>query len=157
MPAVGRVLVVGAGIVDPTLACALSRRGVDVEIVELKPEFRIPGAGMILQGTALRALRDIDVVQDLAALGWFDPSCTIRFLDTLGEVVLAPPERNIVGEGYPATLAVRRQAVHEVLSAHVTKVTCQSGWAPRSTVSTTAGTASTQSFLTEAAAVTTWS
>ena len=77
---------------------------------------------MILQGTALRALRDIDVVQDLAALGWFDPSCTIRFLDTLGEVVLAPPERNIVGEGYSATLAVRRQAVHEVLSAHVAKV-----------------------------------
>ena len=48
MSAVGRVLVVGAGIVGPTLACALSWRGVDVEIVELKPEFRIPGAGMIL-------------------------------------------------------------------------------------------------------------
>ena len=37
MPTVGRVLVVGAGIVGPTLACALSKWGFDVEIVELKP------------------------------------------------------------------------------------------------------------------------
>ena len=65
---------------------------------------------------ALRALRDIDVVQDLAVVGWFDPFRTIRFLDTLGEVVLAPRERK--GAGYPATPTARRQLVNEVLGAH---------------------------------------
>ncbi len=121
MAAADRTLIVGAGIVGQVLACALAKRGFACEIVEIKPDFEIAGAGMIVQGTGLRAMLDIGVVEDLAAEGWYDPERAIHFLDTLGEVVLAPPNINIVGEGYPATLSIRRQAVHEVLNRHVRK------------------------------------
>ena len=119
MAAARSVLIVGAGIVGQTLACALAKRGIGCEIVEIKPDFEIAGAGMTLQGTALRALLDIDVVEDMTAAGWRDPGRGIVFLDTLGGVVLDPPARNIVGEGYPESIAIRRQAVHEVLNDHV--------------------------------------
>lgn len=121
MAAARKVLIVGAGIVGQTLACALAKRGVACEIVEIKPDFEIAGAGMTLQGTALRAFLDIGIVEDMEAAGWHDPARPIVFLDTRGEVVLSPPERNMVGDGYPATLAIRRQAVHEVLNRHVAK------------------------------------
>ena len=119
MVSIDKILIVGAGIVGQVLGCALTKRGIACEIVEIKDDFEIAGAGMIVQGTGLRAMLDIGVVEDLAAAGWHDADRTIQFLDTLGEVVLAPPEFNMVGDGYPATLAIRRQMVHEVLNRHV--------------------------------------
>jgi len=115
------VLIVGAGIVGQTLACALTKRGIDCEIVEIKDDFKIAGAGMTLQGTALRAFLDIGIVDDMVAAGWHNPEQGIIFLDTVGSVVLERPEINIVGDGYPPSIAIRRQSVHEVLSRHVAK------------------------------------
>ena len=115
------VLIVGAGIVGQTLACALTKRGIDCEIVEPKDDFKIAGAGMTLQGTALRAFLDIGIVDDMVAAGWHNPEQGIIFLDTVGSVVLERPEINIVGYGYPPSIAIRRQSVHEVLTRHVAK------------------------------------
>jgi 2-polyprenyl-6-methoxyphenol hydroxylase-like FAD-dependent oxidoreductase len=119
MAALRKVLIVGAGIVGQILACALAKRGIETEIVEIKSDFQIAGAGMMLQGTALRALRNIGVVEEVAAAGWHDPARPIVFLDTQGAIVFAPPERNIVGDGFPPSVAIRRQVLHEVLNTAV--------------------------------------
>lgn len=110
-----KVLIVGAGIVGQVLACSLAKRNIDCEIVEIKDNFDIAGAGIIIQGTGLRALLDIGIVEEMGEVGFYDPEKNIHFLDTLGEVVLAPPDINIVGEGYPSNVTIRRQAFHEVL------------------------------------------
>ena len=110
-----KVLIVGAGIVGQVLACSLAKRNIDCEIVEIKDNFDIAGAGILIQGTGLRALLDIGIVEEMGEVGFYDPEKNIHFLDALGEVVLAPPDINIVGEGYPSNVAIRREAFHEVL------------------------------------------
>src|SRR4029079_10013027 len=54
MAAVGRVLIVGAGIGGLTLAIALRQRGIEADVVEI--EARVVGVGITLTGSTLRAL-----------------------------------------------------------------------------------------------------
>ena len=65
MACVKTVLIVGGGIAGQALGCALARRGIQCEIVELRPNFQLLGAAMTFQGTALRALFDIDLTQQV--------------------------------------------------------------------------------------------
>lgn len=119
MPAAENVLIVGAGIVGQTMAIALSQRGVNCHIVELKENFEIAGAGMIVQGTALRAYMDIGLVEDIADAGWYDPTKNMVYLDTLGEIVFESTRRYLLGKHYPDRVVIRRQALHEVLNRHM--------------------------------------
>jgi 2-polyprenyl-6-methoxyphenol hydroxylase-like FAD-dependent oxidoreductase len=121
MAAVRNVLIVGSGIAGQTLACALAKRKIRCEIVELKPDFGMAGTGMTIQGIALRAFLDIGVVGDIADAGWHRDKNPIVFTDTQGDVVFEPPERNLVGPGFPAMVAIRRPALHEVLARAVAK------------------------------------
>ena len=115
MPAAKRVLIVGGGIGGQTLACALVKRGIECEVVELKPDWQIAGAAMTLQGNALRALLDIDLTQETVTAGWQGGTHPVVFTNNLGETVLEPDVLNMVGAGYPPMIAIRRQALHEVL------------------------------------------
>lgn len=116
-----RILIVGGGIAGQTLACALALRGIGSEIVEIRPDWQIAGAAMTLQGNALRALRDIGLAGETVAAGWQGGEHPVVFTDTLGETVLEPDLLNMVGPGYPPQIAIRRQALHEVLLRAVIK------------------------------------
>ncbi len=121
MSAVRKILIVGGGIAGATLGCALAKRGIDCEIFEIKPDFSLAGTGMTIQGIALRAFLNIGVVNDIADAGWHHEKDAIIFTDVHGSAVVDPPARNLVGPGYPAMVAIRRQAFHEVLSRAVVK------------------------------------
>jgi len=110
-----RILIVGGGIAGQTLACGLARHGLTCEIVEIRPDWQITGAAMTLQGNALRALRDIGLASDTVAAGWHGGERPLVFTDTLGQTVMEPDVLNMVGPGYPPQIAIRRQALHEVL------------------------------------------
>lgn len=113
------VLIVGGGIAGQTLACALARRAIPCEIVELRPDFQIAGAAMTLQGTALRTLLDFGLVEETIAAGWTGDEHPVVFTDSRGETVLEPELVNMVGETYPPQIAIRRQALHDVLQRGV--------------------------------------
>jgi len=115
MATVQRILIVGGGIAGQTLACALAKQGFTCEIVEIRPDWQIAGAAMTLQGNALRALRDIGLAGATVAAGWHGGELPLVFTDTLGQTVLEPDVLNMVGPGYPPQIAIRRQALHEVL------------------------------------------
>lgn len=61
MPKIKRVLIVGAGIAGLSLAIALKRQGLNPEIVERQAALPAYGAGIYLVGNAMRALRSLNL------------------------------------------------------------------------------------------------
>ncbi len=114
-----RVLIVGSGIAGQTLACALARRGIACDIVELKPAFDIAGAGLYVQGPALRALLDIGVVESIVAHGEPLADDYSTACDVAGNVLATPSYPRIAGPAVPAVVPIRRKVLHDILAAAV--------------------------------------
>ena len=108
-----KVLVVGGGIAGLTLAVALRRHAIAVDVVELAPRWDILGVGISLTGPTLRALASIGLIDRCvkAAFG-FD---RIVFADAAGREVGALDMPRLAGPDYPATVAIARSALHDVL------------------------------------------
>jgi 2-polyprenyl-6-methoxyphenol hydroxylase-like FAD-dependent oxidoreductase len=117
-----RVLVVGAGIAGQTLACALARRDIACDLIELRREFDIIGAGMYMQANALRAFEDIGVVAAIHAAGypiWADHTV---ITDVNGEVLARMLHRHAPGEERkPIMVPIQRRALHDVLAHAVAR------------------------------------
>jgi 2-polyprenyl-6-methoxyphenol hydroxylase-like FAD-dependent oxidoreductase len=64
---VNRALVVGAGVGGLAAAAALARKGVAVDVVEIKPDARVLGIGINQPGNALRALDALGVLDEVLA------------------------------------------------------------------------------------------
>lgn len=110
---VGHVLIVGGGIAGMTLAVALGRRGVEVEIAEITPEWSVSGIGIALTGPALRAIREIGLLDALVREG-FGVSEVADF-DGEGAPRAVVELPRLTGPEYPATLGIMRPAVHRIL------------------------------------------
>ena len=65
-----KVLVQGAGIGGLGAAIALRQRGIDVDLVEIKPEFSVYGVGINQPANSLRALRSLGVLDEILAVGY---------------------------------------------------------------------------------------
>jgi 2-polyprenyl-6-methoxyphenol hydroxylase-like FAD-dependent oxidoreductase len=119
MAAVKHVLIMGGGIAGMTLAIALERSGIRVEIVELSPDWSVLGVGISLQGPALRALRMVGVLD--ACVGQGFGYSHFNACNAAGEVTGTVQLPRLNGPGYPSAIGIMRQAVHTVLQAAVAK------------------------------------
>lgn len=113
MAAAKRILIVGGGIAGLTLAVALSRRGISADLVELQPRWNILGVGISLTGPTLRALQSIGLIDDCVSVSFgFEH---IIFADAHGKRIGEQKLFRLCGPGYPATVAIGRPALHDVL------------------------------------------
>ena len=62
--------IVGDGIAGMTLAIALKRAGIRSEVVEINPQWTVGGLGIAFGGRALRALRQVGVLDQCVAKGF---------------------------------------------------------------------------------------
>jgi 2-polyprenyl-6-methoxyphenol hydroxylase-like FAD-dependent oxidoreductase len=113
MAALGNVLIVGGGIAGMTLAIGLKRAGIRSEIVEVNPQWTVSGVGLSLQGSALRALDAVGVLDRCIERG-FGYSC-LRTCDGDGNVIRTVEFPRLSGSGGPAALGIMREALHSVL------------------------------------------
>ena len=114
MAAANSVLIVGSGIVGQSLAVGLARRGIGCEIVEIKENFDIVGAGILIQGTGMRAFDEIGVGDDVRGVG-----CTERTRVTFRDVqenIVAAIEADEDEGPLPVGVSFERQALHEKLA-----------------------------------------
>jgi 2-polyprenyl-6-methoxyphenol hydroxylase-like FAD-dependent oxidoreductase len=118
---VGRkILIVGGGIAGLTLAVALRRRNIEVEIVEIMPRWNILGVGISLTGPTLRALKSIGLIDQSVAVAFgFD---RILFADAAGGEFSSLTMPRLSGSQYPATVAIGRPALHDVLIEAATEL-----------------------------------
>jgi 2-polyprenyl-6-methoxyphenol hydroxylase-like FAD-dependent oxidoreductase len=112
MDDIRKVLIVGAGIGGLGAGAALASRGVDVEIVEIKPEPNVYGVGINQPANSLRALKALGVLDEVRDIGFeFDRWI---FHDHRGNLVVDVPS-HLGGNGIPPQVGLTRRNLHDIL------------------------------------------
>lgn len=111
MAAVNKVLVVGGGIGGQSVAIALAKKGVEVEIVEIKEAFNVYGVGIIQQANALKALDRLGIADEAMHRG--SPYGQVKMFTAGGHPVgvAGPPP---MGK-YPSHNGISRKTLHDIM------------------------------------------
>ena len=112
-----RVLVVGGGIAGGVLGLGLAQRGVQVVLVEIRPEMGGVGHGITLQGNALKALHAVGVYEQLADHGYAFDKLRLRTVD--GHVMAEIPAPPMGGDQVPPTMGAVRADLADILAKAV--------------------------------------
>ena len=115
MPAVSTVLVVGGGLAGAATAIHLAAGGVQVDLVEIKPEVNALGSGITLPGNALRELRRLGVWERMQEKGFPFDVTGIRAPDPNGTVVVEIPDARLGGPDLPAVMGMERPELARIL------------------------------------------
>ncbi len=106
------VLIVGGGIGGLTSAIALARHGFKPHIIERDPDWSVYGVGIIQQGNVIRAMTQLDLIDDYIEAGFgFDH---VEVFIPTGQKVAHIPTPKLV-DGYPSNVGIGRRALQKVL------------------------------------------
>jgi len=117
-PAVNRVLVVGGGITGSVLSLALAQKGVEVVLVELRETWTGMGHGITLQGNALKAFRDVGILDELMTRGVPFDHLRLKAAHD-GSVIAELPTPHTGGDDLPSTMGALRSDLADILTAAV--------------------------------------
>ena len=122
MPAVRKVLVIGAGLAGTASAIRLAQAGVAVDIAEKQADVSALGSGITLQGNALRALRELGVWEQAEKLGYSYDSLGLRAPDPNGTLIVELDEMRTGGPDLPATAGMYRPDLARMLMERAIEV-----------------------------------
>ena len=108
------VLVIGGGASGSAITILLRRAGMDVDLIEARPDWNATGgSGITLQGNALRVLRELGVWEQVEASGYAFGSLGVTAPD--GTVLFVVEENRTGGKELPATLGMQRPQLQQIL------------------------------------------
>src|SRR6516165_9564350 len=119
-----RVLIVGAGIAGLTLARALHRRGITVELVEQSTEWRAEGGGIAVQPNGIRILRALGLDGAVERAG--ERVHRWCFCDEAGETLFDNDLDELWGDVGPF-VGIERMRLQQVLVAGIKDLPCRLG------------------------------
>lgn len=109
---VASTLVVGAGIGGLAAAAALGRKGVDVDVVEIREPGVVLGVGINQPGNALRALETLGVLDEILDAGFpFDGN---DYRDRNDERIVLVPS-TLGNDSVPPNCGLSRRNLHDIL------------------------------------------
>ncbi|MEU4486790.1 FAD-dependent oxidoreductase [Streptomyces purpurascens] len=108
------VLVVGGGTAGNAMTVLLRRAGIEVDLVEVKPDWNVRGSGITLQGNALRVLRELGVWDEVREHGFGFDSLGLTAPD--GTVLHVHEDIRTGGDDLPATLGMQRPVLQRILT-----------------------------------------
>jgi 2-polyprenyl-6-methoxyphenol hydroxylase-like FAD-dependent oxidoreductase len=114
MKSIRNALIIGGGIAGMSTAIELRKRGVAVDVVEQDKEWRVYGAGITINGAALRAFKTLGVIRQIVEQGWCSDGCDI--CDAGGTVLGKLPTPRIAGADIPGSGGILRPALARILS-----------------------------------------
>ncbi|MFI5933520.1 FAD-dependent monooxygenase [Actinoplanes sp. NPDC051494] len=107
------VLVIGGGIAGLTHAVAARQAGIEVEVIEVRPDWKVAGWGLSLTGPAIRALRAVGLADACVEAGY--PVFRTLHCDAIGTVRNVMELPSVLGPGKPAEVGIGRPVLHAVL------------------------------------------
>ena len=122
MNPVSKVLVVGGGIGGLCAAIALRRKGVEVDLIELRPEWTVYGVGIIQQSNVVREMAKLGVLDGY--LGAAFPFEDVSICTPSGQQLARIPGQRLAGPEYPANVGISRRALHDVLCGTAIELGC---------------------------------
>ena len=116
--AANNVLIVGGGIAGMSAALALRKRGVQVTLVDVDPNWRVYGAGISITGMSLRAFDDLGVLTNIRERGYVHGGMRPRKMDGSD---LGQPRSPLPLDSPPVLLGggILRPVLHDILSTRV--------------------------------------
>lgn len=110
----GRYLIVGGGVGGMSTAIAMGRLGMEIDLVDVDPNWRVYGAGITITGPSLRAFRDLGVLEEIRALGYTADGT--RVCNQRGELLFDIDTPRLDGD-VPGGGGILRPVLHNILSA----------------------------------------
>lgn len=114
MSEISKVLIVGGGIGGLCAAIALRRKGIAVDLVEIKAEWTVYGVGIIQQSNVVREMARLGVLDRYLDAAY--PFEDVGIYDLQGKALARIPGQRLAGPDYPANVGISRLALHRVLS-----------------------------------------
>ncbi len=116
-----KVLIVGAGIGGLCAAIALAQDGVEVDVIDIKPDNSVAGVGWGLRTNGLRALRDIGILDETLKIGF--PTPPLTYYDRNGDHVVDISYGRKVDD-MPNNVQLPRLGFLELASARAAELGC---------------------------------
>jgi 2-polyprenyl-6-methoxyphenol hydroxylase-like FAD-dependent oxidoreductase len=111
---VNKVLIIGGGFSGMAAAIELCKRDIEVDLVEIDPEWRSYGAGISLGGATMRALDQLGVIEAFLAAGAASDGVEL-FIPT-GQKIAELPTPRLAGPDVPGNGAIMRPALARILA-----------------------------------------
>jgi 2-polyprenyl-6-methoxyphenol hydroxylase-like FAD-dependent oxidoreductase len=112
-----RALIVGGGIGGMSAAIALQRRGVQIDLIDLDPKWRVYGAGITITGPTLRAFKVLGVLDEILAHGFAGNGIRVCAVD--GSLIEELPTPQPADSDVPGSGGIMRPTLHRILSERV--------------------------------------
>ncbi len=116
-------LVIGGGIAGMSAAIALREQGVEVDLVERDPHWRVYGAGITITGPTLRAMSRLGVYDAVAAEGYVGDGIDVCSAD--GRHLFQIDTRSPAFGDLPSAGGILRPTLHRILSARMLQLNPQ--------------------------------
>lgn len=112
-----KALIVGGGIGGMSAAIALRKLGIEVELIDLDPQWRVYGAGITITGPTLRAFKELGLLDALMAQAYAGNGIRVCAVD--GTLIEDLPTPIPADAGVPGSGGIMRPVLHKILSSEV--------------------------------------
>ena len=114
MAAVNTALVIGGGFSGMAAAIQMRRAGIEVDLVEIDPNWRPEGAGITVSSPSLRAFETIGVYDEIAARGYVSDNVELRA--PAGRKIGEIPTPRSSGSNVPGQAGILRPELSRILA-----------------------------------------
>lgn len=114
MAAVNKVLVIGGGFSGMAAAIKMRRHGIEVDLVEIDPEWCELGAGITINGASMRALEDLGLYDQVVEQGCVTDGVAIHLAH--GPLIMTLPTPSPVGSTVGGSGGIFRPTLARIMS-----------------------------------------
>lgn len=113
-PSVKKVLIVGGGFSGMSAAIELCKHGIEVDLVEIDPNWRAEGAGITICGATLRAFKTLGILEEYLKVGSAHSGLDVHAPHGLHLMHIPTP---LIGDpDVPSAGAIMRPALAKILA-----------------------------------------